>query len=263
MTGSPLASLRPIVSIAFNTYREAARSKILYSILFFALFLITFSAVIGEVSLHQNERIIKDLGLFALATFGSLMAIFLGASFVHKEIERQSIYNIVSKPIKRWHYFIGKFFGILFTLLIQLCIMAILLVAVMYIWVGTVPETLLLAFVLVCVEVTIVTTVALFFSSFSTPYLSGFLTLGVWIAGKSAHMLQQLANRIDSTGLRWLIDLADRVVPALYTFDVSTQVTYDLPIPGSFLFHASAYGVCYTAILLFLGAVIFTKRDFA
>ncbi|MBN1946201.1 MAG: ABC transporter permease [Bradymonadales bacterium] len=262
MIAAAFRQLVPLGSIAFNTYREAARSKILYSILFFALFLILFSAVMGEVSLYQNERIIKDIGLFALSTFGALMAVFLGASFVYKEIERKSIYNIVSKPIHRWQYFIGKFFGIVATLLVQLVLMLIALLAVLWLWLGALPWVLLPAFVLICVEVCLVTTIALFFSSFSTPYLSGFLTIGTYVAGRSSYMIQQLASRVESEGLRFLLDLADRLLPALYIFDVSTEVTYNLPIPTTFLLQAAAYGLCYAAILLFLGSVIFSRRDF-
>jgi two-component system response regulator FixJ len=252
-----------LTAIAFNTYREAARSKVLYSILFFGLFMIVFAAVLGELSLYQNERVIKDVGLFALSLFGNLMAIFLGVSFVYKEIERKSIYNIVSKPIRRWEYFLGKFLGIIATLYLQLAVMAAIFIGALSFYGESLPAPLFVAVGLIAVEVTVVTTVALLFSSFSTPYLSGFLALGTFVVGKTAHLLAQFAGSIENPVLSALIDVVDRVVPALHVFNVSTQVTYELPIPGAFVYHAAAYGLCYSAVVLFLGALIFSRRDFA
>ncbi len=143
---SPQTGFTAILAVAFNTYREAVRSKVLYSILFFGLFIIGFAAILGELSLYQNERVIKDVGLFALSLFGNLMAIFLGVSFLYKEIERKSIYNIVSKPIHRWQYFIGKFAGIIGTLWLQLFFMLIVLTLVLFIWAQNVSVNLFIAF---------------------------------------------------------------------------------------------------------------------
>lgn len=254
--------LRPILAIAFNTYREAVRSKILYSILFFGVFLITFSAVLGELSLYQNNRVIKDIGLFALSLFGNLMAIFLGSSFLHKEIERRSIYNIASKPIHRWHYFVGKFVGVWVTLMVQLSFMFAVFTAVVAVYLGSISASLFVAFVLICVEVTVMASVALFFSSFSTPYLSGFFALGILVAGKSAEVLERLVTGAEP-GLRALVHLTERVLPSLYIFNVTEYVTYDLPIPPSFVYHAAMYGLCYAAIALMIGSVAFSRRDFA
>jgi ABC-type transport system involved in multi-copper enzyme maturation permease subunit len=256
------ARLRPFLSIAVNTYREAVRSKILYSILFFAVFLIVFSLVLGQLSLNQSERVIKDVGLFAVSLFGNLMAVFLGASFVYKEIERRSIYNIVSKPIHRSQYFLGKFVGILMTLLLAMAVMQVTLVVLLWLRAGRIHENVLIAFAPICFEVVIVTTIALLFSSFSTPYLSGFLAFGAFIAGRSAELLSRLASRTDNPVLRVGVDVMDRIVPALYIFDVSTQVTYELPIPGAFVLHAGIYTVCYAGLVLILGTLIFSRRDF-
>ena len=254
--------LSVVFTIAFNTYREAVRSKILYSILFFGLFLIAFSAALGEFSFYQNERVIKDVGLFALSTFGSLMAVFLGVSFVYKEIERKSIHNILSKPVRRWQYFLGKFLGIVATLYLQLILMFAVLCCILFFWIDRVPTNVAIAFLLICVEVTIVTTIALLFSSFSTPYLSGFMTLGAFLIGKGGAFILRFAEGKEGFLLNALLNLADRVAPALYVFDISSQVTYDLRVTASFIFHAVGYGFCYSAIVLMMGMLIFSRRDF-
>lgn len=255
--------LTPVLSVAFNTYREAVRSKVLYSILFFGLFMILFSAALGELSLYQNERVIKDVGLFSLSLFGNVMAIFLGASFLYKEIERKSIYNIVTKPIHRWQYFVGKFLGLTFTLYLQLLIMTVLLAIVVSVWAEGFPVKMLVAASMVGVEVTMMTTIALLFSSFSTPFLSGFLSLGAFVIGKSASIIQNFAVSAENGILQSLLEFADRIAPALYIFNLSTEVTYDLAIPTQFLVQSTLYGLCYAAIMLVFGCLIFSRRDFA
>jgi ABC-type transport system involved in multi-copper enzyme maturation permease subunit len=259
MSGS---TLRVLGAIAFNTYREAVRSKVLYSILFFAMLMLAFSAFLGEVSLHQNVRVIKDVGLFVLSLFGNLMAIFLGVSFVYKEIERKSIFNILSKPIRRWQYYLGKFLGILLTLVVQLGLMFVLFLIVLSVWSDGIDTNVFLAFVLTLFEVTLILTVALFFSSFSTPYLSGFLALGVFVIGKGAHLLLQLSREFENAALEAVMTVVDAVAPALYVFNLSTQVTYDLHIPMSYIWSAFLYGASYSAVVLLLGMTIFARRDF-
>ena len=254
--------LSVVLTIAFNTYREAVRSKILYSILFFGIFLIAFSVALGEFSFYQNERVIKDVGLFALSTFGSLMAVFLGVSFVYKEIERKSIHNILSKPVRRWQYFLGKFLGIVTTLYLQLALMFAVLCGILLFWIQRLPANVTIAFFLICVEVTIVTTIALLFSSFSTPYLSGFMTLGAYLIGKGGAFILRFAEGREEVALKVLLNLADRIVPALYVFDISAQVTYDLKVPPRFIYHAVGYGLCYSIVVLMAGMLIFSRRDF-
>ena len=253
--------LRPVLSIAFNTYREAVRSKILYSILFFGIFMIIFSAALGEFSLNQNVRVIKDVGLYALSIFSCMMAIFLGISFVYKEIEQKSIFNLLSKPIHRWQYFLGKFLGIVFTVYLQVFFMFLVLLGLLTIWVDSLPVNLIIATYLIFLEVSILVTIALFFSSFSTPYLSGFFTIGTYIVGKSGHLLIPFTEG-KGEALRLLLTGIDRIIPAFHMLDVSTEVTYSLPIPGLYVFHATLYCLGYSAILLLLGMTIFSRRDF-
>ena len=105
-------------------------------------------------------------------------------------------------------------------------------------------------------------TIALFFSSFSTPYLSGFMTLGTYLIGKGGQLLQRFIEGQTDAALKLLAGVADRVLPGLYIFDVSMQVTYDLTIPTRFIYHATSYGLIYSAVLLLLGVGIFSRRDF-
>lgn len=121
-----------IVAIALNTFKEAVRNKVLYFLLIFAIVLMGFSAVISDLSIASPEKLIKDLGLASIDFFGFLIAVFVGVYLVYNELDRKTIYTIVSKPIDRTQFLLGKFFGLLFTIYVNMLIMAFVLFSVLY-----------------------------------------------------------------------------------------------------------------------------------
>lgn len=121
-----------IIVIALNTFKEAVRNKVLYFLLIFAVLIIGFSTVISDLSIAEPERMIKDLGLASIDFFGFLIAVFVGVYLVYNELDRKTIYTIVSKPIDRTQFLLGKFFGLLFTIYLNIAIMTFVLFAVLY-----------------------------------------------------------------------------------------------------------------------------------
>lgn len=121
-----------IIAIALNTFKEAVRNKVLYFLLIFAVIIIAFSTVISDLSIAEPEKLIKDLGLASIDFFGFLIAVFVGVYLVYNELDRKTIYTIVSKPIDRTQFILGKFFGLLFTIYVNIAIMAFVLFVVIY-----------------------------------------------------------------------------------------------------------------------------------
>ena len=113
-----------ILTIAVNTFREAVRDKILYSLLIFALLMIGSSVFISTLSIGDQVKIIKDMGLSMISLFGTLIAIFVGVGLVYKEIEKRTIYTIIAEPIGRHKFLMGKYCGLILTLLVEIAIMA-------------------------------------------------------------------------------------------------------------------------------------------
>ena len=103
--------LNRIVAVAANTFRETVRERVLYNLVFFALAMTLSGLLLGHLSIRQDEKIIKDLGLAAIDFFGTLIAIFIGVGLVSKEIERRSLYPLLAKPLSRGEFFLGKFAG--------------------------------------------------------------------------------------------------------------------------------------------------------
>ncbi len=171
-----VGTLPRILTIAKNAFREAVRDRILYNLIIFVL-LITISAVfLGDLTGGQEARVIVNLGLSSTLIFGVFISIFVGVSLVWKEIEKKTVYSIFSKPVGRREFIVGKYLGLCVTLLANLAIMALgVTLALLYVGggrlIGGVWSTALLIFL----ELTIITAVAIMFSSFSTPALSALL----------------------------------------------------------------------------------------
>ena len=267
--------MRPTALMAVNVFRESVRDKVLYNLVFFAVLLIAASYVIGQLTAGQDIKIIKDLGLAATSVFGLFIAVFIGIGLVSKEVERRSIYALLAKPIQRHQIVIGKYVGLVFTLAVNLTVMAVALYVVLAFmrWLGpasmiraldapVLDTAMLKAVALIFVELSMVTAIALFFSTFSTPILSATLTFGLFVAGHFSADLRNFDQIVDSAvvvrlarGLYW-------VLPNLAPFDIKAQVVHGQPVSAGYMALTAAYGAVYIAALLTAAVIIFSRRDF-
>jgi ABC-type transport system involved in multi-copper enzyme maturation permease subunit len=267
--------MKATAAIAVNVFRESVRDKVLYNLVLFAVVLIVASYMIGQLTAGQDVKIIKDLGLAATSVFGLFIAVFIGIGLVSKEVERRSIYALLAKPIHRYQLVLGKYFGLTLTLAVNVAVMAAALYAVLaYMSWGVsenvartwdapaVDPALLKAVALMLVELMLVTAIALFFSTFSTPMLSAAFTFAVFIVGHFSSDLRNFQDVVDSPvaarlarGLYW-------VLPNLAQFDVKTAVVHGQPVPLGYLAVTIAYGACYIAMLLVISMFVFSRRDF-
>jgi hypothetical protein len=202
--GTPGAASWRHAAIALNVFRESVRDKVLYNLVFFAILMIGASYLIGQLTAGQDVKIIKDIGLSATSVFGLFIAVFIGIGLVSKEVERRSAYSLLAKPIHRYQMIAGKYAGLTLTLAVNVAIMAMALYAVLAFMRWGVPANvqqawdapaldpaMLKALILILFELMIVTAIALFFSTFSTPILSAAFTFGLFIIG---HFSTDLRN---------------------------------------------------------------------
>jgi ABC-type transport system involved in multi-copper enzyme maturation permease subunit len=267
--------MTPIVDIAVNVFRESVRDKVLYNLVVFAVLMMGASYLIGQLTAGQDVKIIKDLGLAATSVFGLFIAIFIGIGLVSKEVERRSIYSLLAKPIERSHLILGKYLGLMLTLAVNVAIMAAALFAVLaYMRWGVDPMVerawdapaldprLLQAILLILVQLFIVTAIALFFSTFSTPLLSAALTFGIVIAGYFSADLRNFKDIVESGAAQVLARGVYWVLPNLAQFDVKAQVVHGQTVPGGYLALTMGYAALYISALLVLASFVFSRRDF-
>jgi ABC-type transport system involved in multi-copper enzyme maturation permease subunit len=262
-------------AIAVNVFRESVRDKVLYNLVLFAVLLIGASYLIGQLTAGQDVKIIKDLGLAATSMFGLFIAVFIGIGLVSKEVERRSIYALLAKPIHRYQIVLGKYCGLILTLAVNVAVMALALYLVLiYIAWGVAPEVvrmwdapaldpaLLEAIGLILVELMLVTAIALFFSTFSTPILSAAFTFGVFVVGHFSGDLRNFQDVVASPAAARLARALYWVLPNLAQFDVKDNVVHGVPVPIAYVATTTAYGVLYIAMLLVVSMFIFSRRDF-
>ena len=267
--------MRAIGVIALNVFRESVRDKVLYNLVFFAILLMGASYLIGQLTAGQDVKIIKDLGLAATSIFGLFIAVFIGIGLVSKEVERRSIYGLLSKPIERHQLVIGKYVGLTLTLAVNLSIMAVALYAVLayMAWMAgpgaeaawdapALDPALIKAVGLTFVELAIVTAIALFFSTFSTPMLSAAFTFGFFLAGRFSTDLRNFNEVVESPAASWLARFLYWLLPNLAPYDVRSQVVHGLPVPAGYLLITTFYGALYITALLAGAVAVFSRRDF-
>ena len=251
-----------IITIAVNTFREAIRDKILYSLLIFALLMIGSSVFISMLSVGDQIKIIKDMGLSMISIFGTLIAIFVGIGLVYKEIEKRTIYTIIAKPIGRHHFLIGKYCGLILTLLVEIAIMAAGFLLLLLFYPGSFDPALFKAIYLIFIELMLVTAVALLFSSFSTPILSGIFTLLFFVIGHLTYDLKILVAESKIKSLVYFSNFLYYALPNLENFNIKSKVVHHLPVGWDDMFWITIYGLFYILLLLSLSIIIFQRRDF-
>ncbi|MCA1585717.1 MAG: ABC transporter permease [Acidobacteria bacterium] len=267
--------MRTIARVASAVFRESVRDRVPLSIVAFAVVLMAASYLISQLTAGQDLKIIKDLGLAAITVLGLFIAIFIGIGLVSKEVERRSIYSLLSKPLSRDQFILGKFLGLVTTLAVNVAAMTLAYYAVLFYMNATASVStragwqtpaadprLLVAVLLVFAELLVVTAVAMFFSTFSTPLPSAFLTLCLWIAGHFNADLRTFETVIDSAPVAWLARVLYYVLPNLAPFDVKAEAVYGIAITPAHVGFTLLYAVVYIGVLLMAAMAIFRRRDF-
>ena len=261
-------ALGRIWAIALNTFREAARIRVLYGILVLVVGSNLLAILLGQLSLYDAGRVARDVGLAGISLFGALTAIFLGVFLLYSEIQRRTIHAIVCKPISRWEFVVGKYAGMALVLTVLVAVFSAAMLAMLVAQGVGVSSGVIKAIALAWCEVLTVAAIAILFSSFSTPFLSGIFALAVWVIGRLAPDLEA-ATQLAAPWIRVTTRVALEVVPDLHLFAVSGR-TLDgaaLSVHGEFVRWAyvglaAGHAAGWIVGLLAVAAWLFHRRDF-
>jgi ABC-type transport system involved in multi-copper enzyme maturation permease subunit len=267
--------MRAIGYVAVNVFKESVRDKVLYNLVAFAVLLMSASYLIGELTAGQDVKIIKDLGLASISVFGLLIAVFIGIGLVWKEVEKRSIYTLLAKPMRRQEFLLGKYLGLVLTLIINVAVMTAAYYTVLAYMQAISPPNLraswpapatdpalLKAIALIMLELMLVTAIALLFSTFSSPFLSAMLTTAVWVIGHFNQDLRDYGSTISSPLAAAIARGVYYVIPNFSAFDVKLQVVHAQAVPLGYIGLTTVYGLTYIALVLLTAVIVFSKRDF-
>jgi len=256
-----IGSFKLYLTIATNTFLEARHNKVLFIAAGFAAVLMVFSFFMGEVSLYQNEKVVKDVGLASISLLGVFVAVFMGANSLYQELEKRTIYSVISKPINRHEFLIGKYIGMLVVLTTVVLLMTLFLYGVTWSYEFRIDWILLIAVGLILMELFVVGAMAIFFSSFSSPFLSGLFTIGLFLVGRVTSELGQFGER-SKNELFQLVATKIQKIYDLEAFNLRDHAVHKLPIYAEDFWYPVLYGILLISILLILSVWCFRKRDF-
>jgi len=253
--------LNRLLAVSRNTFRECIRERVLYNLVIFAILMILSGLFLGQLSIRQDEKILKDIGLASMDFFGTLIAVFVGVGLVGKEIERRSLYPLLAKPLSRDEFFLGRFLGLLLVLLVNLVMMAGGLFLTLAVTWRKVDPRLLLGLYTIFLGLVLTVALALFFSTLTSSTLATVCTVGLVIAGRSADVVRHMKDVLPwAPG--WLAQFLYYLLPNFHDLDFKDAIAYGDPLPSAQLLRVTAYVAVYTLVLLGAGLNAFRTREF-
>jgi ABC-type transport system involved in multi-copper enzyme maturation permease subunit len=251
-----------ILAVTANTFRETVRERVLYNLVFFAILMTLSGLLMGQLSIRQDERIIKNIGLASMDVFGTLIAIFIGVGLVSKEMERRSLYPLLAKPLSREEFLLGKFCGLGFTLLVNVGVMTLGLYATLMATGRAFDPHLLKAVYAIYLGLLLVVALALLFSTVTSSSLAAVFTVVTVIAGRFSDVIRGMRD-VTTAVPGWLSAVLYRAVPNFQTFDLKDHAVYGDPLSWSLLAWITCYAVAYVGVVLGLAMARFRGQDLA
>ncbi len=255
--------MKPSVKgIAVNTFRESARNRMFYLLVFFGILFALSSKLVSFLTIGDAMKVLKDTGLAAINFFCVLIAIFTGINLVYKEIERKTVFNILSKPVSRDEFIIGKFLGLGLTMLTALGSMAIIFFVFVALSGGGFDWGILLYFCMLGLELLVITAISLLFSSFTTPILSFIFTVSLYLIGHIMWTFNEFKALLQVPAWKALLQALYFLLPNLDKFNIKNEVVLGTALNPWTLLFSVLYALAYIAALLALTMLIFRKREF-
>jgi ABC-type transport system involved in multi-copper enzyme maturation permease subunit len=252
-----------IAAIASNTFREAVRDRVLYNLILFALIMIGASLLIGQITIAVQRQLLINLGLTSISIFGVLIAIFIGIGLVSKEIDKRTLYTVLTRPVRRWEFILGKFFGLLGTLVVNAGLMSIgFFLALLYLMHGLQKSDgwIVVAIFFILLQFVIVTSLALLFSAFSTPIESAVLTFAMFVVGSFSEDLRAFAASANGVA-HYLATGMAYVMPNFSALNVIAQVAHGSSIDWHLIVFNTIYALTYAGAAVCAASIIFQNRN--
>lgn len=253
-----------ISTIVLHTFKQSVRDRVLYNLIVFAALLIAASILFGTISIGIHQIILVNLSLAAIEIFGLLIAIFIGISLVWREIERKTLYNVLSKPIARWEFVLGKYLGLVLTLIVNTGIMAVVFFLALFYQaphISGVDLGSLEAIYFIVLELALVVGVALLFSCISSPALSALFTICIFVIGNLLEDIRWFGHESGSAIIGGITTALYYLFPDFRGFNVISQVAHGQLVPGHLLVSNSLYALLYGVVLISAAIMIFEERE--
>jgi ABC-type transport system involved in multi-copper enzyme maturation permease subunit len=262
--------LRPILAIAQTTVGEAIRRKVLLVILLIGVLFIVVAPGLGILSARSETTVLRGFMLGVIQGVSAIIAVILTVYMIPNEIERRTIYTILSKPVQRWQFLVGKYLGSVFSLLLMMLMMSAVMAFVFYLQqasknVGEIAD-LLKGPMMYFVQMSLLAAVGMFFSTFVAPLVNFFLTVGIFLLGTFFNPLFETLEQNQNTVpfVKMSAKVINTFLPNFANYNIQNPIinpTQAIRNEGRYYLGLTVYGVVYIGILLILAILIFDRRE--
>ena len=255
--------MKSISSIALNTFRESIREKLLVIALFFGALLFASSYILSPLAVGARAKIVLDVGLASISLLGILTTIMIGSTLLHKEVDRRAVYMILTRPVSRLEYLVGKFWGVLLAIAGVVAVMTAVMVLMLLMSGVALRPSIFMALYLTLLEIAVVCSIVVLFSTFTTPVLTSFFSICLVVAGSLSGDLKVFADKFGGAAMRRVVDALCYVLPNLKVFNLRHEAVHDLPYRAGDLWLVTLYAAVYCGVVIYIAHLIFKRREFA
>jgi ABC-type transport system involved in multi-copper enzyme maturation permease subunit len=250
-----------IMALAASTFLETVRYMIFYLVAIFGFIMLASTAILSPLTIGAQGKIMADVGLASMVIFGLLVVVFVGSSMVRKELDKGTIVTILSKPVGRREYLLGKFLGLNLTLVSMLAIMGLIFLLMLFLAPGSFSFRFLGAFYLTFLELTLINAVVVFFSTSVSPVLAAVFTLGVFAVGHLSQSIRDFGQLNGGVFQKQVSELVYYLTPNLEVFNLRGAVVHGTAVPAEHLLIATIYSLGWTILLLIAAGSIFSRKE--
>jgi ABC-type transport system involved in multi-copper enzyme maturation permease subunit len=254
--------IRPFAALTINGFREARRHRVSVVVGGFAVAILLCSTLVAEITVYSMERVLTNFGLGVMSMTLVLLAIFLSCSLLSKEIERKTIFLVVSKPVSRTLFILGRFAGTALTLLTLLVAMTLLFLAQCKLYGAPFHWVQVQAAFMLWIELLVLCSVGFAISSFSSQLVSAVVTMGIYFCGHFSSDIYSLSQRSESQFIRGLGKSIYYALPNLERLNLRDAAAYSKTVSWAEIGPSVAYALCYAAVMLSIAVILFRRRDF-
>lgn len=253
--------MRAVRAIAINTFREAIRDRVLYLFVGFGVVLVVSTKLFGMLTVGDEGKIIKDIGLASMQFFSMLIAVMMSMLLVSREVDSRTVFNVLAKPVRRWQFLLGKYLGLVAIVATNLVFVTVVLSVMVVIYERQFDPMLFFAAFMTLLEMLVLAAFAILFAVLTKPILGSLMTLGVFVVGHMSADLWLLTKQLPGTLARNVIAVVYYIVPNLERFNFRAEVVHDLPIPMAAVSWAVVYALAFAGVVLFLANLRFRTKD--
>lgn len=256
-----MKNISKILIVAHYTLKDILKSRILYGTLFIAVALVVVTYVAMEFTYGVPEKVALDFGLGMLSLSSLGISLFMGATLLSSEVDSRTVYMVISRPVPRWCFIIGKIIGLMAVLVMNVTLLGVITLLASSAFGGEVNQVVILSFVFNIFESLLLLLVVIFFSLFTNNILATLISLTVLVLGHAVKETQSILFVQSRPLLGKVLELYHLVLPGFYKLNIKDFVVYERTIESSYILNSLLYGTFYSLFLLFMIIYIFNRKN--